>query len=190
MAEAARRAKEQKKTAAKPAKVITNDSLPAAPAQSSEPAAAETQSALSPNTATQATTSAESAPATIAPTAAASSEAAAQSAGAPDTAATPVAGQPVSAAQADKAQTNPQVAALKRQIADQQKQVELLMRLYALDQDAFLSNPDHAKDPQGKAKLDAQKEEIHTKVAEVARLKEKLEVVAPGESAKIVAPKP
>ena len=64
------------------------------------------------------------------------------------------------------------------------------MRLHALDQDAFLANPDHAKDPQGKAKLDTQQSEIQAKVAELAALKAKLDAIVPGESAKPPAPKP
>jgi hypothetical protein len=114
-------------------------------------------------------------------------DAATQSAPAADTAAAPAAG--TDAKGADAA-ANPEVAALKRQIAEQQKEVELLLRLHALDQDAFLANPDHAKDPQGKAKLDTQQEEIHAKVAELAALKAKLDAIAPGESAKPPAPKP
>jgi len=114
-------------------------------------------------------------------------DAATQSVPAADTAAAPTAG---TEAKAGEAAANPEVAALKRQIADQQKEVDLLLRLHALDQDAFLANPDHAKDPQGKAKLDTQQEEIHAKVAELAALKAKLDAIAPGESAKPPAPKP
>jgi hypothetical protein len=114
-------------------------------------------------------------------------DAATQSVPAADTAAAPTAG---TDAKAGDAAANPEVAALKRQIADQQKEVDLLLRLHALDQDAFLANPDHAKDPQGKAKLDTQQEEIHAKVAELAALKAKLDAIAPGESAKPPAPKP
>jgi hypothetical protein len=114
-------------------------------------------------------------------------DAATQSAPAADTAAAPAAG---TDAKAGDAAANPEVAALKRQIADQQKEVDLLLRLHALDQDAFLANPDHTKDAQGKAKLDTQQEEIHAKVAELAALKAKLDAIAPGESAKPPAPKP
>ena len=114
-------------------------------------------------------------------------DAATQSVPAADTAAAPTAG---TEAKAGDAAANPEVAALKRQIADQQKEVDLLLRLHALDQDAFLANPDHAKDPQGKAKLDTQQEEIHAKVAELAALKAKLDAIVPGESAKPPAAKP
>ena len=158
VAEAARRAQEQKKSAPKSPKVITNDNLPAAPKPDAT-ASAGTQPAPSQLVNTP------EAPATSTPTAA-------------------------DAAAPDNAAANPEVAALKRQIADQQKEVDLLLRLHALDQDAFLANPDHARDPQGKAKLDTQQEEIHAKVAELAALKAKLDAIVPGESAKPPAAKP
>jgi hypothetical protein len=158
VAEAARRAQEQKKCAPKSPKVITNDNLPGAP----EPDAAASAGTQTPS---QLVNTTEAAPATSTPTAA-------------------------DPAAPDNAAANPEVDALKRQIADQQKKVDLLLRLHALDQDAFLANPDHARDPQGKAKLDAQQEEIHAKVAELADLKAKLDAIVPGESAKPPAPKP
>ena len=159
VAEAARRAQEQKKSAPKSPKVITNDNLPGAPKPDAT-ASAGTQ--LAPS---QLVNTPEATPATSTPTAA-------------------------DAAAPDNAAANPEVAALKRQIADQQKEVDLLLRLHALDQDAFLANPDHARDPQGKAKLDTQQEEIHAKVAELAALKAKLDAIVPGESAKPPAAKP
>jgi hypothetical protein len=158
VAEAARRAQDQKKSTPRSPKVITNDNLPAAP----KPDATTPSGTQTPDAATQ-------------------------SAPAADAAAAPAAG---TDAKVGDAAANPEVAALKRQIADQQKEVELLLRLHALDQDAFLANPDHAKDPQGRAKLDTQQEEIHAKVAELAALKAKLDAIAPGESAKPPAPKP
>jgi hypothetical protein len=158
VADAARRAQEQKKSTPKSPKVITNDNLPAAP----KPDATTSSGTQTPDAATQ-------------------------SAPAADAAAVPAA---ATDAKVGDAAANPEVAALKRQIADQQKEVDLLLRLHALDQDAFLANPDHAKDPQGQAKLDTQQEEIHAKVAELAALKAKLDAIAPGESAKPPAPKP
>lgn len=158
VAEAARRAQEQKKSTPKSPKVITNDNLPAAP----KPDATTPSETPTPDAATQ-------------------------SAPAADAAAAPAAG---TDAKVGDAAANPEVTALKRQIADQQKEVDLLLRLHALDQDAFLAKPDHAKDAQGKAKLDTQQEEIHAKAAELAALKAKLDAIAPGESAKPPAPKP
>jgi hypothetical protein len=160
VADAARRAQEQKKVTPKPAKLITNDNLPAV----SKADATTTP----PPDSTQLATSTEATPAPTAP------------------AASPSTG----AAQPDNPPANPEVVALKRQIADQQKEVDLLLRLNSLDQDAFLSNPDHAKDLQGKAKLDAQQEELHAKVAALAAGKAKLDSIAPGESAKVPPPKP
>jgi hypothetical protein len=158
VAEAARRAQDQKKSTPRSPKVITNDNLPAAP----KPDATTPSGTQTPDAATQ-------------------------SAPAADAAAAPAAG---TDAKVGDAAANPEVAALKRQIADQQKEVDLLLRLHALDQDAFLANPDHAKDPQGRAKLDTQQEEIHAKVTELAALKAKLDAIAPGESAKPPAAKP
>jgi hypothetical protein len=158
VAEAARRAQDQKKSTPRSPKVITNDNLPAAP----KPDATTPSGTQTPDAATQ-------------------------SAPAADSAAAPAAG---TDAKVGDAAANPEVAALKRQIADQQKEVDLLLRLHALDQDAFLANPDHAKDPQGRAKLDTQQEEIHAKVTELAALKAKLDAIAPGESAKPPAAKP
>jgi hypothetical protein len=167
VAEAARRAQEQKKSTPKSPKVITNDNLPSAPKPDAT-AAAGTQPA--PSQLVNTTEAAQPASADTTPALAAAADGKGP---APDNAA-----------------ANPEVVALKRQIADQQKELDLLLRLYALDQDAFLANPDHAKDPQGKAKLDTQQEEIHAKVAELAALKAKLDAIVPGESAKPPAPKP
>lgn len=193
VADAARRAREQKKSSAAPAKVITNESLPGAPKQDSAPPPG-TQPGPSTETHTQPPPSPDAAPtppshpqAVSAQPAALASDHAPVSAAVPDL--NPPAAQPTTTPQAREAQVKPEVAALKQQLVDQQKQVDLLMRLHALDQEAFLTNPDHDKDPQGKAKLDAQQEELRAKVAEVARLKEKLDAIAPGESAKVVAPK-
>jgi hypothetical protein len=183
VADAARRAREQKKSVPKPAPVITNDNIPAAPKPDSS-APAGTPPATSPDAAPQPAPATAATPAPSAPTTDSSAQtgdtaAAASAPGANDAATKPADAKP-----------NPEVVALKQQLADEQKQVDLLLRLYALDQDAYLTNPDHAKDLDGKAKLDAQQEEIHAKVTEVARLKAKLDALAPGESAKVIAPKP
>jgi len=161
VADAARRAQEQKKVTPKPSKLITNDNLPAA-------AKSDAATTPPPDSSTQVATTTEAAAAPAAATAS------------PSTGAAP----------SDNASANPEVAALKRQIADQQKEIDLLLRLYALDQDAFLANPDHAKDAQGKGKLDAQQEELHAKVVALAAVKAKLDSIAPGESAKIPPAKP
>jgi hypothetical protein len=173
VADAARQAREQKKSASKPAKVITNDALAGAPQQYSTTSPGP--AAPSPDPITQPMTNSQTGPAET-------------EAGSTD--ANPTGSKSGTAAEAADTQSKPELTALKQQIADQQKEVDLLVRLYTLDQDAFLSNPDHAKDPQGKAKLEEQQQEIQAKVAEVARLKGKLDAIAPGESAKVATPKP
>jgi hypothetical protein len=139
VADAARRAREQKKAAAKqPAPVITDDTLkPAAPAAN----------APSPNAAS-------------APSPVPAPQPAADSSRVPDSSAAPApAAQPAPAANAGdtdpKATDSAELAALKLQLAEAQKSVELLQRELALQQDTYFSNPDHSHDLAQKAKLDA-----------------------------------
>jgi hypothetical protein len=154
VADAARRAREQKKAAAKqPAPVITDDTLkPAAPR------------------------SPEAAPA---PPAAPAAPPAADSSRAPAASAAPApAGQPAPAANTGdtdpKATDSAELAALKQQVADAQKGLELLQRELALQQDTYISNPDHARDVAGKAKLDAMLQQVGDKQQAVDALKSRL----------------
>ena len=165
VAEAARRAREQKKAAAKqPAPVITDDTLKptaAAPQAASAPAAAQSPGAAPAN-----------------PPAPAAAPAA-DSSGAPDAsrAAAP-AGQPAPAANPgdsdQKAKDSAELEALKRQVAEAQKGLELLQRELALQQDTYFSNPDHSHDVPGKAKLDLMLEQITDKRQAVDALKTQL----------------
>jgi hypothetical protein len=154
VADAARRAREQKKAAAKqPAPVITDDTLkPAAPR------------------------SPEAAPA---PPAAPAAPPAADSSRAPAASAAPApAGQPAPAANTGdtdpKATDSAELAALKQQVADAQKGLELLARELALQQDTYFSSPDHSHDLAGKAKLDAMLGQITDKQQAVDALKTQL----------------
>jgi hypothetical protein len=163
VADAARRAREQKKAAAKqPAPVITDDTLkPSAPA-------AQAANAPAP--------SREAAPA---PSPAPAVQPAADSSGAPDASAAPTpAGQPAPAAHAGdtdpKAKDSAELATLKQQVADAQKDLELLHRELALQQDTYFSNPDHSHDLAGKAKLEAMLEQITDQRQAVDALKTQL----------------
>jgi hypothetical protein len=163
VAEAARRAREQKKAAAKqPAPVITDDTLKrAAPAAQAAPAS---------------TQSPDAAPA---PPPAPAAQPAADSSSAPDASAAPApAGQPAPAANAgdtdQKAKDSAELAALKQQVAEAQKGLELLQRELALQQDTYISNPDHSHDIAGKAKLDAMLLQITDKQQAVDALKSQL----------------
>lgn len=162
VADAARRAREQKKAAAKqPAPVITDDTLkPAAPAPQAANAPAPAQSP-------------EAAPAKPA------AQPAADASGAPEASAAPApAGQPAPAADAgdkdQKAKDSAELAALLQQVADAQKGLELLERELALQQDTYFSNPDHSHDLAGKAKLDAMLKQIIDKQQAVDALKSQL----------------
>jgi hypothetical protein len=165
VADAARRAREQKKAAAKqPAPVITDDTLK----QSAPPA--QTANAPVP---------AQSPEAAPAPPRAPAAEPAADSSGAPGvSAAAAPAVKPTPAANAgdtdQKAKDSAELAALKQQVADALKELELLQRELPLQQDTYLSNPDHSHDLAGKAKLDAILEQITDKQQAVDALKTQL----------------
>lgn len=154
VADAARRAREQKKAAKQPAPVITDDILkPAAPAQSPDAAPA--------------------------PPPAPAAQPAADSSGAPDASAAPAqAARPAPAANAGdsdpKAKDSAELATLKQQVADALKSLELLQRELALQQSTYFSNPDHSHDLSGKAKLDAMLEQITDKQQAVDALKTQL----------------
>jgi hypothetical protein len=180
VADAARRAREQKKAAAKqPAPVITDDTL--------KPAAPAAQAANAP-------TPPQSPEAAPAPPRAPTAQPAADSSGAPDASAAPApAGQPAPAADAgdtdQKAKDAAEVATLKQQIAEAQKDLDLLQRELGLQQDTYFSNPDHSHDPAGKAKLDAMLEQITDKHQAVDALKRQLAAL-PGSSAVAAPPAP
>jgi len=67
-----------------------------------------------------------------------------------------------------------QIARLKVQIADAEKDYDLAQRQFALDQDSYLSNPDYSRDAAGKSRLQDEKQQIADKQQEVDRLKVKL----------------
>ena len=144
VADAARKARAQKKPSAKPVPVITDDDLkPPTPAEKAVEAAAEAkaQAASAATAANAATPSAN-----------------ADSASNGDDA-------------AQKKKNAAQLQALQQQLAEANKSLDLLQRQFALEQDAFLSNPDHAQDSPGQAKLDALKQQISDKQQDVDALK-------------------
>jgi hypothetical protein len=66
---------------------------------------------------------------------------------------------------------DPEIAKAKEQVAEAAKRLDLLQRELALDQDSYYSKPDFASDKDGKAKLDAEQQQINDQRAEVDRLK-------------------
>jgi hypothetical protein len=147
VAEAARRAREQKKNQTKPTRTLTNDDLPSAPATSAQPvaAAAVADQANAPAK-DQAKPAGEAAP----------SEGARAEADA--------AGQ-------KRAQTEAALKRAKAELAQAQSELDVLQRKAALDSDAYYSTADYARDTEGKAKLDANAQQVNDKKSQVEELK-------------------
>jgi hypothetical protein len=147
VADAARRARQQKKTSPKSSKVITDDDLDMRNAQARPggvnvvgPPQLETEPPS--------------------PAAVAKVEAADEAAD--KDAARNVPGE------------DPEIAAVKEQIAIAEKELDLLQREFALDQDTFYSKTGFASDAAGIAKLDAEKQQISDKQQQVEALKTRL----------------
>ncbi len=160
VAEAARRAREQKKKSEKPARVISDDNLKpaaAAPAATAPPAApAPPQSPeLAPQTQ----------PVTAPP--------------APPEAATPAAPATTPAEAApekkkDSAAKSAEAASMKAQVEALEKELDLLKRELPLERDNYYSKPDYQRDTAGKAKLDALQQQITDKQQDLDALKTRL----------------
>jgi hypothetical protein len=144
VAEAARRAREKKKASAKPVKTLTDDDLPAATAAA--PANASTP---------------------------------ANPAKSDDTAAPVATAKPVDAATAEKAKLEhaANVAALdraKKSLVQFEGELDVMQRKAKLDSDSYYSKPDFSNDPDGKAKLDGEAQDITTKQEDIETLKARI----------------
>lgn len=148
LAEAARRAREQKKDQAKPAKVWDNDNIPdvkgvvnvvgqAPPSSSDAKAGGTAQSTAGTAVAPAA---AEAKPGT----------------------------KDVRALQAD-------LLAAKQRLVDVKTEYDILERKYALDTQTYYSKPNYSTDPDGSAKLDAEKAQIEAKKQEVDEAQKKVD---------------
>jgi hypothetical protein len=146
VADAARRAREEKKNAAKSSKVITDDDLKKLPKSGPD--------------AVNVAAPSDAQPASTAPAGAAE--------GSDQTAA------PTGKGSAKKAGEDPELARLKAQVAQTKKQLDLLQRELALDQDTFYSNADYAHDTAGRAKLATEQQQIDDKQLELDGLKTRL----------------
>lgn len=145
VAEAARRAREKKKDAAKPTKVITDETLEVKKGDVQNAVAEEPKIPGAPDTKAQA-----------AP-------------GAPD--GTPANG---AAKDEKREKLKKELTELKEQIKQSLMDLDLLQRENRLDQDAYYSKPNYGGDTAGKQKLDDEKQQISNKQEEIARLKAKL----------------
>jgi hypothetical protein len=163
VADAARHARDQKKAAAKSSKVITDEDIDT---KNMKPGAEGLNVGAPPKLDTQPPS----------PAAVAAAEAA-------DQAADSAAKEP-----AKKAGENPEIGGLKGQIAQATKELDLLQRELALDQDEYFSKPDYANDKAGKGKLDAQQRQISDKKQDLEGLKTRLAALQELEGRKKSAP--
>ncbi len=157
VAEAARRARAQKKSSEKPSKVITDETLDVKKGDVQSAVAEQLRMPGSPETPAQ------------------------PAAGAAN--ASPQGSK--NASEDDKARAAlKERVVLKEKIKDAQSDLDLLQREYQLDQDSLYSSPDYAKNTSGKEKLDAMKQQISDKQQELEQLKAKLVALpAPQEGA-------
>lgn len=146
VAEAARRAREQRKNAAKPVRTLTNDDLPAArPAGSTSesPVATPENAPEKTNENAQATNASEE------PAAPLNDEQARQK----------------------KAENAVALERTKKELSEAQSELDVMQRRAALDSDGYYSKPDFASDKEGKANLDAQAQQVSDKKQLVETLK-------------------
>jgi len=146
IADAARRSREQKKNAAKSSKVVTDDDI--SPSQL-KPGQEGLDVGASPKLETEPPS----------PSAVAAAEAADNAAATPGP------------AEAANPANDRELAELKAQLVQAQKELDLAQREFALDQDTHLSTPDYEHDSAGKAKVNADKQKIDEKQQAVDRLK-------------------
>jgi len=160
VAEAARRARAQKKSSEKPTKVVTDETLEVKKGDVQSAAAEQLRMPGAPEA------QAQPAPAN-APSSAAQNEKKAS----------------------EDEKVAKELAALKEQIKQAQSDLDLAQREQALQQDTYFSNPDYVHDTAGKAKLDAIKQQIADKQQELDRLKARLAELRPQGDSTTAPPK-
>ena len=163
VAEAARRARAQKKSTEKPPKVITDETL--------DVKKGDVQNATAEQPKIPGATETQRQPA---------AGAANVQGGSPSGAS---AAQPPKNASDDKARAAlKERVALKEKIKEAQSDLDLQQREYKLDEESFYSSPDYAKNTSGKEKLDAMKQQITDKQQELDQLKARLAALPPQEA--------
>jgi uncharacterized coiled-coil protein SlyX len=151
VADAARRAREQKKKSDKPARVINDDNLkPASPASAAAPATGPSPEAVPPTSSEMAPQSQGASAPTVPPTEAAPAE------------------------KKESSDNSAEAAGMKAQLEELQKELDLLQREVPLARDTYYSKPDYAHDTAGKAKLDALLQQVTDKQQDVDALKMRL----------------
>jgi len=162
VAEAARRARAQKKNNEKPAKVITDETLDVKKGDVQSATAEQLRIPGSPETQAQPPAGAAKAP-------------------------TPGSN---NAPEDDKTRAAlKERVALKEKIKDAESDLDLLQREYKLDQDSFYSSTDYARNTSAKEKLDAMKQQISGKQQELEQLKARLAALPPPQEGAATTPK-
>ncbi len=78
-----------------------------------------------------------------------------------------------------------EIAALEQQIKEKQRKIQLLMRMFVLDEEAFLKDPSgQSEEEEARAKRRFEQEELLQEGKEVAQLRARLEQSAPAGSEK------
>ena len=166
VAEAARKAKEQKKTSSKDARVITNDTISLRPASSDSGARPPAGTVITSPPA--GSTEAAALPAAAAATSGKETAKAANAAAPPSAPAQPA----LSAG--EKKEQSAEAAKAKEMLAQLQSELDVLKRELALDSDSYYSNPDYSRDADGKAKLDELQKMIGDKQVSLEDLKKQV----------------
>jgi hypothetical protein len=169
VADAARRARAQKKNAEKPAKVITDETLDVKKGDVQIATAEQLRMPGTPETQTQP---------------------AADAANAQDGASADASSKPQSSEEEKARALLKQRVTLKEKIKDAKTDLDLLQREYQLDQDSLYSSPDYLKNTSGKEKLDAMKQQISDKQQDLDRLKAELAALPAPEESSTATPKP
>jgi hypothetical protein len=159
VAEAARRAREQKKKAEKPARIISDDTLKPAPPGASEPVTPAAAPPMSPELVPQS----QAVTVTAAPAEAATSAAPAT----PAADATPN-------EKKESASDSAEATSMKTQLEELEKELDLLRREVPLERDNYYSKPGYERDTTGKSKLDALVQQLTGKQQDVDALKTRL----------------
>ena len=181
VADAARRARDQKKEQSKPAKVWDNDTIPKTPGAVSvigpAPAAAEGDDAAAGADAKDADASAKAATAGAEGADNAGKPANEGASGTPAPAATTEAGGAGAAtdekaksgeASAEVAAIQSDLAAAKAQLQTAKADLDILQRKFNLDSQTYYGKPDYAADKEGAATIDAERGQVEAKQQEVA----------------------
>ena len=84
-----------------------------------------------------------------------------------------------------------EMVALEHQIKERQRRIELLMRMFVLDEQAFLTDPSgQSEDEEARAKRKFEQEELLQQGKEIARLQKRLDLLAVPGSEKAAPAKP